>query len=274
MIEQTDLFEPRGKVDVAIARLREFEPTDGYFLAYSGGKDSTVLLALAKLSGVQFDAHYNATTIDPPELVHFVRSQPDVGINWPRKPFLARLVEKGMPLRQRRWCCAEYKETGGSGRVVLTGIRHAESRRRAARRMVESCLRDKRKRYVHPILDWTDDDVWSFIRSRSIPYCSLYDEGFKRLGCVLCPMAGPRARAVEAARWPKIADAFRRAFVRLWNLECVERKSGRSKALKKWNTGSEMFDWWMRNEASPDPSQTGLDFAADDDAVGVYEVEP
>jgi len=261
------LFGDVDKVAVAIARLREFEPPEGYFLAYSGGKDSTVLIELARRSGVRFDAHYHATTIDPPELVRFVRQQPDVVIDWPKKPFLSRLVEKGMPLRQRRWCCAEYKETGGSGRIVATGIRAAESARRSKRRMVEGCLRDKRKSYLHPIIDWTDADVWEFIRGERLPYCSLYDEGFKRLGCIMCPMAGPRERERARDRWPKYGDAFRAAFVRLWNKECVERKSGRSKALKKWNNGSEMFDWWLGNAASPNPAQAELCY---DDAVGIY----
>ena len=123
--------------ELAIARLREFEPSEGYYLAFSGGKDSVVLKALADAAGVKYDAHYSVTTIDPPELVRFIRKHhPEVHWERPSKPFLVRLPEKGFPLRQRRWCCEEYKEQGGTGRVVLTGIRAAESARRGKRRMV------------------------------------------------------------------------------------------------------------------------------------------
>jgi phosphoadenosine phosphosulfate reductase len=257
------LFGMVDKVAVAIERLRQFCPPEGYFLAYSGGKDSTVLLELARRSGVKFDAHYHATTIDPPELVRFVRQQPDVTIDWPKKPFLARLVEKGMPLRHRRWCCAEYKEVGGAGRIIATGIRAAESARRKNRRMVEACISDKSKRYLHPVIDWTDADVWEFIKGDNLAYCSLYDEGFKRLGCVLCPMAGPAMHLREAHRWPKIAAAFRRAFVRLYE------KNREREAYRKWPDGSAMFDWWMSNTHAPNMDQMPLDY--DDDAVGIYD---
>lgn len=260
------LFGTVDKVAVAIERLRQFCPPEGYFLAYSGGKDSTVLLELARRSGVKFDAHYHATTIDPPELVRFVRQQPDVVIDWPQKPFLVRLAEKAMPMRRRRWCCAEYKERGGSCRLVATGIRAAESSGRFRRRMVETCMTDPMKRYLHPVIDWTDADVWEFISGEGLPYCSLYDEGFKRLGCLMCPLAQQSARLREAERWPRYTAAFRRAFERLH-----QRNKGNGK-LDQWADGSEMFDWWLRHTERPSPEQETLDY--DDDSVGIYDDGP
>lgn len=75
-----DLFgQKRDKVQTAIDRLRAFEPKDGYFLAFSGGKDSQCIYHLAKMAGVKFDAHYHVTSVDPPELVQFIKAQyPDV----------------------------------------------------------------------------------------------------------------------------------------------------------------------------------------------------
>lgn len=75
-----DLFgQKRDKVQTAIDRLRTFEPKDGYFLAFSGGKDSQCIYHLAKMAGVKFDAHYQVTSVDPPELVQFIKAQyPDV----------------------------------------------------------------------------------------------------------------------------------------------------------------------------------------------------
>ena len=68
------LFGP-DRVQLAIDRLREFEPEDGYYVAFSGGKDSQVVLDLVRRSDVKYDAHYNWTTVDPPELARFIKRE-------------------------------------------------------------------------------------------------------------------------------------------------------------------------------------------------------
>lgn len=96
----------------------------------------------------------------------------------------------------------------------------------------------KKQRILNPIIDWTEEDVWEFIKTYNVPYCKLYDEGFKRLGCIGCPMAGDK-RIREFEKYPKIKEAYIRAFQRMVDkrkedgMECV------------WNTGQEVFDWWM-----------------------------
>lgn len=240
-IVEQDMFG-RDKVQLAIDRMREFEPPEGYYLAYSGGKDSDVILELAKMSGVKFDAHHSLTTIDPPELVYHVRTHKEVKIEHPAKPFLAMLVEAGFPQRHRRWCCQKYKENGGHGRLVITGIRAAESPRRAKRAMLETCMNNKTKRYLHPIIDWTTGDVWQFINERKIKYCSLYDEGWKRIGCLFCPMINSAERLMQAMRYPRYELAFIRAFEKL-------HASGRE-SQKRWSSGEETFRYWMSDGES------------------------
>ena len=122
-----------SKVDMAMERMKAFEPTEGYYLAFSGGKDSCVLKALADMAGVKYDAHYQVTSVDPPELVRFIRQQhPDVAFNVPHKPIYNEkreiigeyavtmwnlIPKKGIPpTRQQRYCCAELKEGFGKGR--------------------------------------------------------------------------------------------------------------------------------------------------------------
>ena len=146
------LFEMTDLVKVAIDRLQAFCPPEGYYLAFSGGKDSCVIKELADQAGVKYDAHYNVTTIDPPDLVRFIRAyHRDVIFDYPEKPFFRLLVEKGFPLRQARWCCDLLKERGGEGRRVVTGIRWSESQQRATRKTVEHCFKDKSKIYINPI---------------------------------------------------------------------------------------------------------------------------
>ena len=112
---------------------------NGYYLAFSGGKDSQALYHIAELAEVKFDAHMNFTSVDPPEVIRFVKKQyPEVDFIKPKKSIYQLAVEKQiLPTMRVRWCCAEYKENSGAGRVTLIGIRHQESSRRAKRNEVE-----------------------------------------------------------------------------------------------------------------------------------------
>ena len=132
MLVEYTLFGIKDKVKTAIERLKMFEPADGYFLAFSGGKDSQCIYHLAKMAGVRFTAHYSHTTVDPPELVYFMRKQyPDVIFNYPKLSMWQLIVQKRFPMtRHRRYCCSVLKEQDGKGRTLVTGIRWAESPRR------------------------------------------------------------------------------------------------------------------------------------------------
>ena len=195
------------------------------------------------MAGVLFDAHYHITTVDPPELVQFIKRQyPQVERHHPEKSMWELVVSNGWPpTRLQRYCCRELKETGGAGRLVLTGVRWAESNRRRSRRMTESCSRDGTKTYLHPIIDWTNEDVWEFIGREQLAYCSLYDEGFTRLGCVLCPQSTEAKR--DIARWPKIAAQYVRTFQRVIEMRKVVGKRC------SFDTGRELFDWWIQRHA-------------------------
>lgn len=250
---EPDLFEGKiDKVKIAIENLKYYEREEGYYLAFSGGKDSIVIKELANMAKVKYDAHYSVTTIDPPELIYFMRKHyPDVVWDRPDEPFLTRMIKKGFPQRQRRWCCAEYKERGGSGRLVITGIRKAESNKRAGRQMVESCYKDDTKQYLNIIINWKDEDVWEFIRNRKLSYCRLYDEGFKRIGCVFCPMAS-KQRLIEVERYPGFVKAFIWAFEELYK----RKKEAGKTSVDRWKNGKEMFEWWINeNRTKEEPDQ-------------------
>ena len=275
-----DLFgEKRDKVQTAIDRLRTFEPKEGYYVADSGGKDSSCVVKLCEMAGVKFDAHYNATTIDPPQLVRFIRQHhPETKIEKPEYTMRELIIKKQYPpTRLMRYCCAELKETRGKGRVVVTGVRWAESLNRrkkrglvnidgekarkiadelgaehwaarfgivlstdngVSRRMVEMCYRTH-KTLVNPIIDWTDEDVWEFVRLYNVPYCELYDCGFKRLGCVACPPGGYASMQRDLEFFPQFKSFYIRTFDEMLD---ARRKAGKS-INRHWTDGESVLRW-------------------------------
>ena len=92
-----DLFD-KTRADLAIERLRAFQPPEGYYLAFSGGKDSVCIKALADMAGVKYDAHYSVTTIDPPELLRFIREHHgDVVWDRPKQTMWRAVIKNGAP---------------------------------------------------------------------------------------------------------------------------------------------------------------------------------
>ena len=140
MLFQDTVYGHVDKVQKAIARLKTMEPRDGsgYYLAFSGGKDSQCVYHLAKMAGVKFDAHYSVTSIDPPELMRFIKKEyPDVIWEYPigddgKPTSMWKIISEHTipPTRQSRYCCDILKEQHGQGRVTVTGVRWAESIRR------------------------------------------------------------------------------------------------------------------------------------------------
>lgn len=248
MIDQLNMYG-MTKLEVSIERIKQIEPRGGsWYLAFSGGKDSCVIKALCDMAGVKYDAHYRVTSVDPPELVRFIKDKhPDVSIDFPRDKdgkvitMWNLIPKKGMPpTKVARYCCEYLKEDGGEGRDIITGVRWDESNRRKKTRsglevsqtaqwtkdrnrerldpdnmdedMVRYCMQSKGF-ILNPIIDWTTEEVWEFIHRYNIPYCELYDQGFTRLGCIGCPMSTHRAEELE--RYPKFKQAYIRAFDRM-----------------------------------------------------------
>ena len=207
-----------------------------------------VIYDLAIKAGVKFDAHYMVVGIDPPELMNFIKSEyPLVVWDKPKVGIWKAFKTNGLPSRKFRWCCKLLKEPGGGGRRVVTGMRWQESTSRRRRRLFEICNQDKTKYYVNPIIDWSEKDIWEYIVVKGLPYCSLYDEGFKRLGCVLCPMSTYKNAIRDIERFPKTALAWRNAVDRYYNDSVSKGKS----AGNKFNSSNEMWQWWLSRKGEP-----------------------
>lgn len=274
------------KIEYSVNLLRKaekialaYDRTDGYWLAFSGGKDSQALFHVAALAGVRFKAHMNLTSVDPPEVIRFVRrSYPEVRTIPPKDSIyhLAMYKAKMPPTRIARWCCAEYKEGAGAGKVTLIGIRHEESQRRAKRHEVEvssrafsgnlaefddfrkkrlggvnitnatgertvGCIRGKESLLISPIIDWTERDVWDFLDNVvRVPHCELYDKGKRRIGCLCCPMATRREKLQDIAEYPHVK--------RNW-IKVMRYLIEHGYRCHDITDAEEMFDWWISGKS-------------------------
>lgn len=259
MLHSVELLQKAEKIAL------NYDAEQGYYLAFSGGKDSQALYHMTQLAGVRFQGHMNLTSVDPPEVIRFVKKNyPEVELIKPGKSIFQHAIEKQiLPTMRVRWCCAEYKETAGAGKVTLIGIRKAESSRRAKRNEVEinnrkfsgdldglkeyrqeqkakrmkrkskangvnitnadeeqtlGCIHGKESLLISPIIYWTEQDVWEFLNDVvKVPHCSLYDEGWHRIGCIGCPMSSHKQKILENERYPHIKRGWIKAIKAIRN---------------------------------------------------------
>lgn len=278
-------------------------------IAYSGGKDSDVLLQLAleSLNPDEFEVLNSHTTLDAPETVYYIRDKfkelTEKGIkatvHYPHYPdgrpmsIWTLIVDKQMPpTRLSRYCCTKLKETKTPNSFVAIGVRESESVNRRGRDSfsvrgktkaeyssysldhvkevfdddrarrggkispneigVYDCIfvqkaKSKEDLIVNPIYKWLDNEIWEFINDRGMKYNPLYDKGFKRVGCLGCPLSTYRLRELEM--YPKYKEQFIRSFDKM----LAARKSDmshRNDAIK-WTSGEEVYRWWVEGTTIP-----------------------
>ena len=249
MLIENTLYGQIDKVAIAIQRIKLYSPVDKIpILSFSGGKDSLVIYHLAKMAGIEFKAQYSPTSVDPPELIKFIKEKyPEVErLHYKKNPdgtsrtMWYLLSHRAMPpTRLCRYCCDELKErTGEIGDTIITGVRWEESNKRKGRKVVEFY---KGKIVLSPINDWSEDDVWEFIKTNNIPYCELYDKGFKRLGCIGCPLSSNQKKELEM--YPKYRENYIKAFEKM--LKYRESKG----MTTEWKTGDDVMNWWIGESA-------------------------
>lgn len=108
------------------------------------------------------------------------------------------------------------------------------------RRMVEHCYRTT-KTMVNPIVDWTDDDVWEFLNHYGCKSNPLYECGFKRVGCVGCPMATYKMRLEEFSRYPTFKITYVKTFDKMLKVRAEQGKINKT----NWQNGLDVFRWWL-----------------------------
>ena len=208
----------------------------------------------------------NLTSVDPPEVIRFVKQHyPDVELIKPKMSIYDVALKKhNLPTRTFRWCCAEFKEMSGAGKVTLIGIRKAESARRNKREEISTQIKGKRteetfdqwseheekmvtcvggkdKILVSPIIHWTEQDVWEFLNDVvKVPHCNLYDEGYTRIGCICCPMSQKRQKLREIKQYPHVK--------RRW-IKTLQKLIDEGYANHDFQDPEFGFNWWISGKS-------------------------
>ena len=285
--QQINLFQSGQPDEEAIRLLRGYEDfalkidPRGYCVCTSEGKDSRVLGHLMRRAGVKHFYIHNITGIDPPELVYFqrrnFREYQDMGYEVHDCMYdmsIWQLMKKKRvpPMRHMRYCCEHLKEkkTLEQGNAMIcTGVRRAESTRRAKQRAELEHDHEHLNPYdqeygvevetwrvcfdnpkwgieglwtLNPIAEWPDHWIWDYSKEAHLEQCSLYNEGFDRLGCIGCPMGGECQRRRQFERWPGFRNAWLRAF-----RACIDGRK-ESGLPTPFTDPEEWMEWWLSDK--------------------------
>ena len=264
-------------------------------IAYSGGKDSDVMLDLAIKANIEFEVLYSTTTVDAPQTMLHInevfKKLKAMGIKagktkpvYKGKPvnMFSLIQQKGTPpTRIMRYCCSVFKETSTPYRITAVGVRASESRKghgrsdfssgrgRAAKHfnlehvkevfkdateqdLVWDCTivanaRNHKNLIVNPIYEWIDNDVWTYIRGNKIKYNPLYDMGYSRVGCILCPMARRLEKKRDETNFPEIRENYKKAFARMLETRKLQGKT----TIDCWTDEEAVYRWWMEDDSIP-----------------------
>lgn len=256
----------------------------GYCVCTSEGKDSRVLGHLMRRAGVKHFYLHSITGIDPPELIYFQRRNfqqySEAGyttydVMYEMSIWDLMLKKRIPPLRHMRYCCQYLKERRTAeqgGALISLGVRKAESSSRAKkrdeleivtsqtgknlilsfdnnenRRTFEYCYAQCEKR-LNPLAYWPDSYIWDYSQEAHLDQCSLYGEGFTRLGCIGCPMARKEAREAEFVRWPKFREQWIRTFAKM-----IDLRKELGLPLINAKSAEEWFNWWMSDPVQDEP---------------------
>lgn len=287
MLHEITLFGEVDKVAIAIQRIKDAyeisksQSKGALYVAFSGGKDSVCVAELCKMADVPYELHYNATTVDPFELLHFIRDNyPETIFEKPRYSMWQLIQRKHKPpTRIARFCCQELKEKGGENRICLTGVRRYESLKRSQRRAFETVTRNRKEKMLfddngefrnaleqctikakivcNPIIDWQDEDVWEFIKTNHFPYCKLYDMGYARIGCIGCPMATKKERERELNAHP----FFKKKYLEAFDKMLKDMPNG----ARTWKDAEDVYDWWINEKKQQIEGQQEMNLDEDEE---------
>lgn len=303
MITLDDKIKEAHRTLRLAAEMSEYYYHQPLIICYSGGKDSDVMLDIAKrcLKPDEFEVLNAHTTVDAPETVYHIREVfkaceaegIKTTIQMPRykgePTSMWRLIEiNGMPpTRIARYCCQVLKEASTPNRMAAVGVRADESVNRRGRNdfavrgrrkadgifkstahtyamfkldkyggedayqceIVKACKSNK-DTLVNPIYHFTNSDIWEYVRRFEVPMNPLYEKGFRRVGCIGCPLGGGKQMRENFAQYPKYKENYIKAFDRM-----VAARRTKGQKCDTFTDGESVMSWWLNEN----PNQIKID---------------
>lgn len=202
-------------------------------VAFSGGKDSLVVLNLT-LSAVKKErvkAFFLNTGIEYPETLDFVQKYCKDNNIYLRQisaegKFWDNVEAFGPPAKDMRWCCKVCKlgpaniivsESAKKNEIFLTidGKRKYESFSRASIGASETNPFVPNQVNIFPIRNWRAIEVWLYIYKKTLSYNPLYNLGFERVGCYLCPASLSAEYKLFSTLHPQLYNTWNK-FLQSW----------------------------------------------------------
>jgi phosphoadenosine phosphosulfate reductase len=186
------LEKKMAKSKKIIVKAVEQYPKNKLAIAWTGGKDSTVLLHLIKqiYGKVPFPVFFNDSTMEFKEVYQFIDRLTQ---DWSLK--LIKVTHLPKPLAEFHRLKDHKKKKKLSRLMKISAIDFAVKKYHwlgflAAIRWDEHSSRAKEKYFskrkdhirIHPLLHFTEKDIWDYIKKFNVPYVSLYDQGYRSLG--------------------------------------------------------------------------------------------
>lgn len=233
--------------DEAITRIKKFAKLAKSMnmevaIGFSGGKDSLVVYDLCKRAGIDCKFYFNHALEDT-TTIQYIKSFGDVIRRRVAVGFFEHLqknINGLLPTPTTAWCCEMFKHNPKFiDDCVILGVRKVESAKRKERKVFEAknktflkknkALIDEyfsvgcqgstsnHKISLMPIVDWSDDDVWQYIKKYNLRINPLYEQGFHRVGCMICPKANFTRNFEMLMKYPKLVNCV---------IGAIERSNG------------------------------------------------
>jgi len=203
---------------------------DCFHVAFSGGKDSCVLLDLVKkaLPKGSFVVVFGDTGMEFPDTYEIINKTKQQCAEDEIPFYIAKshLNPKeswelfGPPSRVLRWCCSVHKSTpqtlklrevtGKNDFIGLdfVGVRAQESFARSTYKYENYGAKQKGQFSHNSILEWTSAEIWLYIYANDVLINEAYKKGNGRAGCLFCPMSGGTSDYLRRKSYPKEIDFF------------------------------------------------------------------
>lgn len=256
--EMLEIIEQTTAKKILATYTKYKDKLDCFHVAFSGGKDSCVLLDLVKkaLPKGSFVVVFGDTGMEFPDTYEVIRKtkQQCVEDEIPFYIAQSRLNPNeswklfGPPSRVLRWCCSVHKSTpqtlklrevtGKNDYIGLdfVGVRAQESAARSTYKY-ENFGAKQRGQFSHnSILEWTSAEIWLYMYTNDILINETYKKGNGRAGCLFCPMSGGTSDYLRHKSYPAEIESYINAIKNTYDGDNLKKSNAESYVLNGgWN---------------------------------------